>query len=184
MAVSSSTTVLGTPLPDLVLPDLSGSPVDLAALGAGRALLVVFACNHCPYVRHVESDLGSLIAEYDPQQLAVAAISPNDASRYPEDDVPRLMEQAVRAGWGFPYLVDTDQVAARAFAAVCTPDFFLFDAEHRLFYRGAYDASTPGNKQPLTGEDLRSAIDAVLAGRAAPEPQRPAMGCSIKWKGE
>jgi len=184
MAVSSPPTPLGTALPNTVLPDLAGTLVDLAALGADKALLVAFACNHCPYVRHVEATFGALVAGFDPKLLAVAAICPNDVARHPEDDVPGLAEQSVRAGWSFPYLVDTDQDAARAFGAVCTPDFFLFDTSHRLRYRGALDASTPGNGQPLTGADLRAAIEAVLAGSPPPQPQRPAMGCSIKWKGE
>ncbi len=184
MAVSSPSTPLGSPLPGTVLPDLTGAALDIAAYAASRPLLVVFACNHCPYVRHVEAALGELVAGYDTALLAVVAISPNDVSRYPEDDVPRLAEQVGRAHWTFPYLVDSGQSAARGFGAVCTPDFFLYDADHRLAYRGAFDSSTPGNGQPLTGDDLRAAIDAVLAGQPAPQPQRPAMGCSIKWKGE
>lgn len=184
MAVSSPATPLGSPLPDTVLPDLDGVGVDVGAVAAGKAVLVVFACNHCPYVQHVEAAFGALVARFDRSALAVVAISPNDVGRYPQDDVPHLQEQARRAGWDFPYLVDTDQSAARAFGAVCTPDFFLYDASHRLAYRGAFDASTPGNKQPLTGDDLRAAIESVLAGAAAATPQRPAMGCSIKWKGE
>jgi cytochrome oxidase Cu insertion factor (SCO1/SenC/PrrC family) len=181
MAVTSPATVLGTVLPATVLPDLFGTPTDLRELAAGRPLLVVFACNHCPYVRHVESALGTVLAGFA-EQLAAAAISPNDVSKYPDDDLPRLREQAERAKWSFPYLIDGEQTAARALGAVCTPDFFLFDRELRLFYRGAFDSSTPGNGQPLTGQDLSAAIGAVLAGTPAPTPQRPAMGCSIKWK--
>jgi peroxiredoxin len=184
MAVSSPTTALRSPLPDTALPDLDGARVDLADYAAGRPLLVVFACNHCPYVRHVEAAFGELVSGYEPSSLAVVAVSPNDVSRYPDDDIPRLREQAERAQWQFPYLVDTEQTAAKAFGAVCTPDFFLYDSALRLAYRGAFDASTPGNGQPLTGDDLRAALDAVLAGQPAPQPQRPAMGCSIKWKGE
>lgn len=184
MAVSSPTTPLLSPLPDTALPDLHGATVELAGYAAGRPLLVLFACNHCPYVRHVEAALGAVVSDYQPERLAVVAISPNDVSRYPDDDVPHLREQAERADWRFPYLVDTEQTAAKAFGAVCTPDFFLYDAALRLAYRGAFDDSTPGNQQPLTGQDLRTAIEAVLAGQPAPQPQRPAMGCSIKWKGE
>lgn len=184
MALTSPTTPLGTPLPGTVLPDLSGTPIDLGDFAAGKALLVVFACNHCPYVRHIEAALGELVAEFTDQPLAVAAVSPNDVARYPEDDVPRLAEQVGRARWDFPYLVDSDQSAARAFGAVCTPDFFLYNSDHLLAYRGAFDSSTPGNGEPLTGDDLRAAITSVLAGQPAPQPQRPAMGCSIKWKGE
>lgn len=180
MAVSSPATALGAPLPPTMLPDLDGTSVDLAA--AGGPLLVVFACNHCPYVKHVESALGALVAQFD--GLRAVAIASNDAATYPDDDIPHLREQVARAGWTFTYLVDAEQSAARAFGAVCTPDFFLYDADLRLFYRGAFDASTPGNGQPLTGDDLRAAIEAVLSGAPAPQVQRPAMGCSIKWKGE
>lgn len=178
MAVSSPATTLGTPLPPTVLPDLDGAPVDLAV--GGGPLLVVFACNHCPYVKHVESALGALLAEF--ADLRAVAIAANDVASYPDDDIPHLREQVARAGWTFGYLVDAEQSAARAFGAVCTPDFFLYDAELRLFYRGAFDSSTPGNGQPLTGDDLRAAVAAVLRGAPAPQPQRPAMGCSIKWK--
>ncbi len=181
MAVTSPATALGTVLPATVLPDLDGAETDLRELAAGRPLLVVFACNHCPYVRHVESTLGEVLGELG-DRIAAAAISPNDVAKYPDDDVPRLREQAQRAKWSFPYLIDGQQSAARAFGAVCTPDFFLFDRDLRLFYRGAFDSSTPGNGQPLTGADLSAAIAAVLAGEPAPQPQRPAMGCSIKWK--
>lgn len=180
MAVSSPATSLGTPLPPTVLPDLDGNMVDLAA--EPGPLLVVFACNHCPYVKHVEQSLGALMREFP--QVRAHAIAPNDVAAYPEDDIPHLREQVARADWPFGYLVDADQAAARAFGAVCTPDFFLYDEQLRLFYRGAFDASTPGNGQPLTGEDLRAALAAVTSGGAAPTPQRPAMGCSIKWKGE
>lgn len=180
MAVTSPTTPLGTPLPDAVLPDLDGTAVRLHD-GAGP-LLLVFACNHCPYVKHVESALGALMEQFP--QVRTYAVASNDVEAYPQDDVPHLREQVARAGWPFGYLLDADQSFARALGAVCTPDFFLFDAAGRLAYRGALDGSTPGNGQPLTGEDLRAAIVAVLAGQPALQPQRPAMGCSIKWKGE
>lgn len=182
MAVSSPVTPLGTPLPDTVLPDLTGSIVDLAAHAAGKALLVIFACNHCPYVRHVEAALGALVAEQDDERLAVVAISSNDTERYPLDDAPRLAEQAQRANWGFPYLVDAQQSAARGFGAVCTPDFFAYDVNGRLGYRGAFDASTPKNGEAVTGADLRTALELLVATAPVPEPQRPSMGCSIKWR--
>lgn len=184
MAVTSPLTPLGSALPATTLPDLDGRTVDLAAFAAGKPLLVVFACNHCPYVKHVEQALGALIGEYPADRLAAVAIGSNDVARYPDDDVPHLREQVARAGWTFGYLVDGEQTAAKSFGAVCTPDFFLYDADHRLAYRGAFDASTPGNNQPLTGAELRAAIDATLVGASVPEPHRPAMGCSIKWKGE
>lgn len=180
MAVTSPSTPLGTALPVGTLPDLDGNPIDLAA--GGGPLLIMFSCNHCPYVKHVESALGQLLRRFP--QVRAFAVAANDIAAYPEDDVPYLREQMARAGWPFGYLLDIDQSAARAFGAVCTPDFFLFDNDLRLAYRGAFDPSTPGNGQPVTGADLASAIDSVLAGQPAPQPQRPAMGCSIKWKGE
>lgn len=182
MAVQSQPTELGTPLPATRLPDLDGEPLLLPEAASGRAVLVVFSCNHCPYVQHVESVLGDLVAEYDSDQLFTVAICANDAEAYPEDDAAHLREQRERAGWSFPYLIDEDQGAAREYGAVCTPDFFLYDAAHRLAYRGRLDGSTPRNGQPLTGEDLRRAIDLTLAGQPVPLPHGPAMGCSIKWK--
>jgi thiol-disulfide isomerase/thioredoxin len=180
MAVTSPSTPLGTPLPDVALPDLDGTPVRL--LEGGGPVLLVFACNHCPYVKHVESALGALMAQFP--QVRTYAVASNDVEQYPQDDVPHLREQVARAGWTFGYVVDADQSFAGTLGAVCTPDFFLFDDALRLAYRGALDASTPGNGQPLTGADLRAALESVLAGAPAPSPQRPAMGCSIKWKGE
>ena len=182
MAVSSPDTALGTPLPATVLPDLDGTPVDLAALAAGGPLLVVFACNHCPYVRLVEERLGTLVDEFAGSGLRVAAIASNDVSAYPDDDVPGLRDQAARAGWRFPYLVDSDQSAARAFGAVCTPDFFLYGTDGTLAYRGAFDEARPGNGVEVTGHLLRAALTAVLAGAPAPQPQRHSLGCGIKWK--
>lgn len=184
MAVSSPPTPLGTTLPDIALPDLDGHSVELRQFADGRPIVVVFACNHCPYVKHVESALGALLAEYPPDRLAVAAVASNDIDSHPDDDIPHLREQQQRAGWSFPYLVDADQVLAHAFGAVCTPDFFVFDREGRLAYRGCFDSSTPGNGEPLTGAELRRAIDAVLNGDQVALPHRPAMGCSIKWKAE
>lgn len=180
MAVTSSMVPLGTALPDVVLPDLDGSTVRLHGYDAA-ALLVAFVCNHCPYVKHVERVLGQLVAEAGPR-LATVGICTNDATAYPDDAPPRLAEQRTRAGWDFPYLVDADQSAGRAFGAVCTPDFFLYGADRRLSYRGAMDGSTPGNGVPVTGDLLRGAIAAVLAGEPVPEPHRPSMGCSIKWR--
>jgi len=171
---------LGTPLPDASLPDLEGGVVDLRQYAAGHPLLVVFACNHCPYVRWVEQDLGAVVAAAP--ELRAVAINPNDADEYPEDSPDAMREQRDRAGWAFPYLVDAEQDVARAFGAVCTPDFFLYDTDGVLVYRGAFDGSTPKNGQPRTGELLSGAIRDVLAGRAVPEPHRPSMGCSIKWR--
>jgi peroxiredoxin len=180
MAVSSSMVALGTPAPDFTLPDLSGASVRRDDFRAAPALLVAFLCNHCPYVRHVELELGRLIASFP--TLAAVGICTNDSESYPEDGPRHLAEQAHRAGWTFPYLIDAGQEVGRAFQASCTPDFFLYDAQLRLAYRGAMDESTPGNRVPVTGELLRSAIEKVLAGQSVPEPHRPSMGCSIKWR--
>jgi thiol-disulfide isomerase/thioredoxin len=179
MAVESGPTLLGTPLPEATLPDLHGRPVALSDIADGHPLLVVFSCNHCPYVRWIERELAAIAAEYP--DLRTVAICANDATEYPEDGPEGLRDQVSRAGWDFPYLIDQDQDVARGFGAVCTPDFFLFDASGLLCYRGALDASSPKNGQPLTGDLLRAAIGNVLAGRAVPGPHRPAMGCSIKW---
>lgn len=179
MAVESGPTPLYTPLPDATLPDLQGVPVTLSEVAAGHPLLVVFACNHCPYVKWIERELAAIGAENP--GLRTVAICANDATEYPEDGPDGLRDQAVRAGWTFPYLLDEDQQVARSFGAVCTPDFFLYDGAGLLQYRGALDASSPKNGQPLTGDLLRAAIALVLAGDQVPLPHRPAMGCSIKW---
>jgi len=171
---------LGTPAPDFALPDLSGRTVRRDDLAGAPGLLVAFLCNHCPYVRHVEQQLGKVVAEYP--SLAVVGVCTNDAEAYPEDAPAQLEAQARRAGWTFPYLVDETQEVGRAFNAACTPDFFLYDAQHRLAYRGAFDESTPGNRKPVTGDLLRAAIERVLAGEPVPEPHQPSMGCSIKWR--
>lgn len=179
MAVESSMVPLGTPMPPFELSDLTGATVSSASF-AGRALLVAFLCNHCPYVKHVETRLGEVVGGHP--DLAVVGICSNDAEGYPEDGPPGLAAQADRAGWTFPYMIDESQEVGRAFAAACTPDFFLYDATGSLAYRGAMDGSTPGNGQPVTGELLETAIQAVLAGQPVPEPHRPSMGCSIKWR--
>jgi peroxiredoxin len=179
MAVSSFMVPLRTPAPDFALPDVTGTVVRRDDL-TGPALLVVFLCNHCPYVQHVEGALGKLLAEYP--TLDVVGICTNDADAYPDDSPDHLAAQAKRAGWAFPYLVDAGQEVGRAYNAACTPDFFLYDAQRTLAYRGAFDDSSPGNGKPLTGEHLRDAIDRVLAGEPVPEPHQPSMGCSIKWR--
>lgn len=171
---------LGTPAPDFALEDVTGTTVRLGELADASALLVAFLCNHCPYVRHIETALGEVLAGYP--SLAVVGICTNDADAYPDDRPDRLAEQARRAGWRFPYLIDADQRVGRAYNAACTPDFFLYDAQRRLAYRGAFDESTPGNGKPVTGTDLRAAIEHVLAKEPVPEPHRPSMGCSIKWR--
>ncbi|HEV2088508.1 MAG TPA: thioredoxin family protein [Cryptosporangiaceae bacterium] len=180
MAVSSLMVPLGTSAPDFRLPDVTGRTVARDDFADAPALLVAFLCNHCPYVRHVEGVLAEVLAAHP--RLAVVGICTNDADAYPDDRPEHLAEQARRAGWTFPYLVDAEQEVARAFNAACTPDFFLYDADRRLAYRGAFDDSTPGNGKPVTGANLDAAITAVLAGRAVPEPHQPSMGCGIKWR--
>jgi peroxiredoxin len=171
---------LGTPAPDFALPDLSGRTVRLDDFAAAPGLLVAFLCNHCPYVRHVEAELGRLLDRHP--DLAVLGVCANDTDAYQDDQPEHLAEQARRANWSFPYLVDAEQTVARAYRAACTPDFFLYDAQRRLAYRGAIDDSTPGSGKPVTGELLDSAIRHVLAGEPVSEPHRPSMGCSIKWR--
>jgi peroxiredoxin len=182
VATESPAAELGTPAPDFSLPSTSGDTVSLSDLDGTAALLVAFICNHCPYVRHVESELARMVASSD--GLTAVAISANDVQNYPDDDLPHLAEQAERAGFDFPYLYDATQEVARAYGAVCTPDLFVYDAERRLAYRGAFDSTRPNGGRPADGADLRAAIDHVLAGEAVPEPHRPSLGCSIKWRVE
>jgi peroxiredoxin len=179
MAVESTMVALGSPLPAFSLPDLTGEVVSGESF-AGRPLLVAFLCNHCPYVRHVEGGFAELVRRHP--ELQVVSICTNDAAAYPDDAPAGLAEQATRAGWEHPYLIDESQDVGRAFGAACTPDFFLYDADGRLAYRGAMDTSTPGNGVPVTGELLDAAIRLVLDGKPVPEPHRPSMGCSIKWR--
>jgi thiol-disulfide isomerase/thioredoxin len=143
---------------------------------------VAFICKHCPFVKHVRGGFAALAEEYQKRGVAVVAIASNDAQAYPEDGPEGMAAEAREAGYTFPYLFDETQEVAKAHGAACTPDFFLFDRERRLFYRGQMDGSRPGNGVPVTGEDLRAALDAVLEGRPAPEVQRPSLGCNIKWK--
>ena len=174
---------LGTPAPDFRLPDtVSNKTLSLSELKSDTAMLVMFICNHCPYVKHVNPELVRLAHDYQPKAVSFIAISSNDAANHPEDAPGRMKETAQRLGYSFPYLYDETQAVARAYQAACTPDFYLFDGRMRLAYRGRLDASTPGNEIPLTGQDLRAALDAVLAGRAANPEQSPSMGCNIKWK--
>lgn len=177
MAVSSPDVPLQTSAPQFSLRDLAGNIRQLGDFTA-PVLVVAFLCNHCPYVRHIENLLGSVVARAD---VDVVAICSNDAVAYPDDGPEGLADQVRRAGWGFPYLIDDTQQVAGAFGAVCTPDFFVYDADRRLAYRGAFDASTPGNGHPLTGHDLSAALDAVAAGAPVPLPHRPSLGCGIKW---
>ena len=173
---------LGTPAPPFDLPDVHGGRLSLESLGRPMALLVAFICNHCPFVKHIRSELARLHADVRGKDVAMVAIASNDVDRYPQDGFDAMKVEARDAGWTFPYLHDADQSVARAYRAVCTPDFFLFGPDLRLVYRGQLDDSRPSNGVPVTGNDLRAAIDAVLAGRAPTTDQKPSIGCSIKWK--
>ncbi len=184
MALTPSTMVaLGSPAPSFALPDTEGAIVSLddPAYADARALLVVFMCNHCPYVIHVAEELARLGRELPTRGVAMFGINSNDAERYPADDAEAMTRERARRGYVFPYLIDADQTVARAYAAACTPDIFLFDAERKLAYRGELDDSRPGGAPP-TGASLRAAIDAVSSGRAPAIPQVPSIGCNIKWK--
>jgi peroxiredoxin len=184
MAQTPSTMLeLGTVAPDFSLPNpASGQRVAMEDFNDAPALLVIFICNHCPFVIHIREALVEFAREYQPRGLAIVAISANDAVNFP-DDGPEKMAEAVRTvGYPFPYLYDESQQVAKAYRAACTPDLYLFDADRRLVYRGQFDASRPSNGIPVTGADLRAAVDALLAGRAIPADQAPSIGCNIKWK--
>jgi peroxiredoxin len=182
MSVESQMLPLGTEAPDFALPDVvTGDTVKLADV-ADAVLLVMFICRHCPYVRHVRAGIAQLGRDHVDTGLAIVAISANDPEAYPEDAPASLAEEAREAGYTFPYLFDETQEVAKAYHAACTPDFFLFDGDRRLVYRGQFDDSRPGNGRPVTGADLRAAIDATLAGRSVTEDQVPSVGCSIKWR--
>lgn len=184
MATEALNTVpLGSPAPDFSLPDVvTGKLVTLSELPPSRALLVIFLCRHCPYVVHVLDEILRIAADYQPQGATILSICSNDAVQYPDDAPDKLKELALEKNFPFPLLHDETQNTARAYDALCTPDFFLFDAQRRLAYRGRLDESTPGNKLPVTGREMRAALDAVLRGEAPPAVQKPSIGCSIKWK--
>ena len=181
MGVESTMLALGTPAPAFSLPDVvSGRTVSLADF-AGKPLLVVFLCPHCPYVKHIQKPLAAMLHQ-SATGLATVAISSNDVAQYPEDGPDGMRQQARENGFAFPYCYDESQEVARAYEAACTPDFFLFDAGHKLVYRGQFDGARPKNDVPVTGGDLRAAIEAVVQGKAVSENQRPSLGCNIKWK--
>jgi peroxiredoxin len=183
MAVISTMLPLGTEAPAFSLPDVvSGRTVTIRDFDDRIGLLVMFICRHCPYVAHVRPALAALAREHIDSGLGIVAISANDPDAYPEDAPGSLAAEAVEAGYTFPYLFDETQEVAKAYTAVCTPDFFLFDRERRLAYRGQFDSSRPRNDVPVTGEDLRAAIDAILEGREVSDDQRPSVGCGIKWR--
>ncbi len=173
---------LGTAAPEFSLPDTEGNIVSLDNFKDTKALLVVFACNHCPYVIHIRDVMVAMIKEYQDQGLAAVTINSNDVANYPDDSPEKMKQEAATHGFTFPYLFDEDQSVAHAYKAACTPDLFLFDAKHKLVYRGQFDDSRPNKDIPVTGQDLRAAIDAVLSGQGAPKGQKPSMGCNIKWK--
>lgn len=173
---------LGTPAPDFSLPDTNGKIVSLADFIDAPALLVIFLCNHCPYVKHVADELARLAKEYQKRGVAVVGINANDWQQYPDDSPEKMAEEVRARGYPFPYLADETQEAAKAYRAACTPDFFVFDKDRRLAYRGQMDASRPGNEIKITGRDLRDALDTVLEGGEPSPRQQPSLGCNIKWR--
>ncbi len=179
----SSMLELGTQAPDFILPDtVSGKEMSLSDLASGKATVVMFLCNHCPYVLHVNEEIVRVAREYQEKGVAFVGISSNDAEKYPQDGPDKMKVHAKEVGYPFPYLYDETQEVARAYDAACTPDFYVFDKDLKLVYRGRLDDSRPKNNLPLTGKDLRAALDAVLAGEEVSEIQYPSGGCNIKWK--
>lgn len=173
---------LGTKAPDFELPDTEGKTVRRSDF-EGKPLMVVFQCNHCPYVKHVRNKLAELAKDYMDKGVAIVGISSNDAEHYPDDSPEEMKKEKQEIGYPYPYLYDETQEVAKAYNAACTPDFFLFDKDHRLFYRGQMDDSRPKTDRPVTGEDLTRAVDAMLKGEPIPaEDQKPSAGCNIKWK--
>ena len=174
---------LGTAAPDFALPDVvTGKTVTRAAAAGPKGTLVMFICRHCPFVKHVEGELANIGRDYAGRGIGIVAISANDVTSHPEDSPMKLSLQAREVGFTFPYLFDESQEVARAYDAQCTPDFFMYDAGGLLVYRGQLDNSRPGNDIPVTGEDLRKALDALIAGRPIPSEQRASIGCNIKWR--
>jgi peroxiredoxin len=182
MVLTPSTMLpLGTKAPDFSLPDPTGHKVSLGDFAKSPALLVVFMCNHCPYVKHVASGLAQLAKDYQAKGAAVVGISSNDVKSHPEDSPAKMAAEIKARGYTFPYLYDASQAVAKAYHAACTPDFYVFDSERRLAYRGQMDSSRPDSGIPVTGQDLRAALDAVLAGKKPAAEQKPSIGCNIKW---
>src|SRR5579864_8660003 len=181
-SMTSSMLPLGTKAPQFRLPDPQGKWVSSEDFPGAPALLVAFICNHCPFVKHIRPALAELGKEYQARGIAVVAINSNDVVAYPDDSPEKMAEEIKAAGYTFPYLYDESQAVAKAYQAVCTPDFFLFDRDHRLVYRGQFDDTRPNSGRDATGADLRSALDSVLAGRAVSTDQKPSTGCGIKWK--
>lgn len=173
---------LGTTAPDFRLPDTSEKTVSPGDFKNAKALLVLFICNHCPYVKHIREGLAQLGGDYQPKGVAIVAINSNDVDTYPADSPAKMKDEVKSAGYAFPYLFDETQNVAKLYRAACTPDIFLFDGAQKLVYRGQFDDSRPGNGKPVTGKDLRAALDAVLAREPVSQDQKPSMGCNIKWK--
>jgi len=178
----STMLTLGTQAPDFELPNIDGRLVTLADAAGPRGTVVMFICNHCPFVKHVADQLAQIGRDFMPRGIGLVAISSNDVSTHPADSPEQMVREAEERGYPFPYLYDATQDVAKAYRAACTPDFFLFDAGRRLVYRGQLDASRPGNDIPVTGGDLRDALEAVLADRPVAAEQTPSIGCNIKWK--
>ncbi len=183
MALTPSTMLpLGTEAPDFSLPDTSGNIVSLSDFKDAKALLVIFMCNHCPFVKHVRGELAQLGRDYISKGVGIVGINSNDVANYPDDSPEKMAEEVKSAGYPFPYLYDETQETAKAYRAACTPDFFLLGPDKKLVYRGQLDDSRPDNGKPVTGKDLREALDAVLAGKNITQDQKPSAGCNIKWK--
>ena len=183
MARTPSTMLpLGTKAPDFALVNVDGKTVSLADFRGAPALVVVFLCNHCPFVKHLADALAQFAHEYTQKKVAVVGISSNDVANYPADSPEQMVREAEERGYAFPYLYDETQEVAKAYRAACTPDFYLFDQDQNLVYRGQFDSSRPENGKPVTGADLRAAVDAVLAGKKPSDDQMPSIGCNIKWK--
>jgi peroxiredoxin len=182
VATESQMLPLGTEAPAFVLPDADGTVHSLDDAADADGYLVMFICNHCPFVKHVRQELARLGQDYAPRNIAIFAINSNDFDKYPDDSPARMKEEARKHGYSFPYLVDRDQGVAKAYRAACTPDFFVFDSDRRLVYRGQLDDSRPSNHVPVTGRDIRRALDAILRGDPVPAEQIPSIGCNIKWR--
>jgi len=183
MVLTPSTMLpLGTKAPNFSLPNVDGKTVSLADCEGAKALLVIFMCNHCPYVIHVAPEVARLAKEYQAKGVAVVGVNANDSSTHPADSPEQMVHEVENRGYTFPYLYDETQEVAKAYRAACTPDFYVFDADHRLAYRGQLDGSRPNSGVPLTGEDLRAALDAVLGDHPVSTDQKPSIGCNIKWQ--
>jgi peroxiredoxin len=183
MVKTASTMIgLGTPAPDFRLPDTTGKLVSRDDFRSAPALVVMFICNHCPYVKHVAAGLARLARDYQARGVAFVGINSNDYRTFPDDAPEKMADEVRQRGYTFPYLLDETQEVAKAYRAACTPDFFLFDRDRKLVYRGQMDSSRPGSDVPVTGADLRAALDAVLAGKPPSADQKPSLGCNIKWK--